>query len=207
MGLRQKKEDVFFTMFKGYSKTLLEMGHKFDEFIDTYPGSESATVEMKNYESLCDTKKHEIITELNDSFVTPFDREDIYAIAGQLDDIADYIEDIVSKFGIYDVSQMRDDAKTLSKILVKLTEQVDMLFQALPESKKTSEVRDAIIRINDLEDQGDVIYRNALSYLFKNEKDAVEIIKWNEMYEMIENAIDSAEHLADTIEGILTKNA
>ena len=206
MAFGKKKEDIFFTLFKDYSKKLSEMSEKFAEFIDSYPSGDY-TVELKNMESLCDSKKHGIISELNDSFVTPFDREDIFTIAGQLDDIADFMEDIVNKFSIYNISYMPDAAKELGRIIVKLVAEVDRLFNVLPESQKSGEARDAIICINDLEDQGDIIFRKALADLFRNEKDAIEIIKWNEMYEMLEDAIDSAENLADTVEGILTKNA
>ena len=207
MALSRKKEDIFFTLFKDFAAEISIMGKQFESFCNTYSADSRAAEIMKDFESQCDSKKHILINQLNDSFVTPFDREDIFALAGQLDDLADYMEDIVCKFGLYDVHTLREDAGQLVSVIVKITGQINALFKALPESKKGYEVKEAIISINDLEDQGDVIFRNSLAKLFREEKDPVEIIKWKDIYELLEDTIDAGEHLADTVEGILSKNA
>ena len=207
MSLAKKKEDVFFTLFKDYANLLLEMSTEFDRFFEIFPDVGNLPVTMKEYESKGDSKKHTIINELNDSFVTPFDREDIFAMADQLDDLADFMEDIVSKFCAYNLSVIRDDAKELARLISDEVRQTAVLFNALPEFKKNMEVKDAIISINNTEDMGDVIFRNAISKLFHNDTDPVEIIKWKDLYELLEATLDSGENLADTVEGILTKNA
>ena len=167
MALGRKKEDVFFTMFKDFSHTLFVMGGQFGDFLKTYPEPADTGERMKQFESDCDSKKHAIIHKLNDSFVTPFDREDIFTIAEQLDDLADFMEDIASKFFIYDVRFMRPEAVELGSIIFDVTEQVERLFLALPDSRKNSSATDAIIKINGLENQGDTLFRQALTRLFR----------------------------------------
>ena len=152
-------------------------------------------------------KKHAIVHELNNSFVTPFDREDIFVIAGQLDDIADFMEEIVSKFVIYGIRELREEAVEMGNIITRMTKLVDALMCAMPESKKNDEARQLVIKISSLEDLGDAAYRRGLSRLFREEKDPVEIIRWKDLFEIIEDGIDAGEHLAETVEGVLTKNA
>lgn len=207
MAFKQKKEDVFFTLFKDFAAELSIMGKQFEAFCQSFdPEGKSAEI-MKDMESQCDSKKHIIINELNDSFVTPFDREDIFTIAGQLDDVADLMEDIMCKFHLYNIPVLREEALQLVNIIVKETAQIGELFKALPDSKKGYEVKESIISLNNLEDQGDIIYRESLGKLFREESDPVEILKWKDLYELLENAIDAGEHLADTVEGIMAKNA
>jgi Phosphate transport regulator (distant homolog of PhoU) len=207
MALVKKKEDIFFTLFKEFSQSLKEMAVEFGKFFNGFPADPGYAVILKEFETKCDIKKHRIMEELNSSFVTPFDREDIFAISEQLDDIADFMEDIVSKFGTLNVTDMRDYAKEFCGIIIEMVNSVDRLFIALPDSKHTGDTKTAIIEMNELEDKGDIVYNHALSDLFRNEKDPIEIIKWKEIYEQLEGTLDAGEHLADTIEGILTKNA
>ena len=207
MAIGKKKEDIFFTLFKDFTQTLGTMGDTFQNFLNSFPDSQRSADIMKTLESECDGKKHKIIWELNESFVTPFDREDIFAIASQLDDLADYMEDIVSKFFIYNVHEMRKDAKDLGTIIVEEIALVEKLFLALPDNKLRDTIHECVIGLNNLEDQGDAIFRRSLSILFHEETNPIEIIKWKELIELLEDAIDAGEHLADTVEGILTKNA
>lgn len=207
MALGKKKEDIFFTLFKDFAAEISIMGKEFGSFCDTFASDSNAAEIMKDFESQCDSKKHIIINQLNDSFVTPFDREDIFTLAGQLDDISDYMEDIACKFGLYNVSTLRDDARQFISIIVRMTAQISVLFKALSEPKKSYEVKEAIISLNALEDEGDAVFRKALARLFREEKDPIEVIKWKDLYELLEDTIDSGEHLADTVEGIMAKYA
>lgn len=209
MAFRNKKEDVFFTLFKDFADSIRVMGEKFDQFMESFPlEMEMKTDMLKALEHECDGKKHTIMNELNNSFVTPLDREDIFSLAEKTDDIADFIEDVASKFRIYNVQEMTPAALEMGKIIVEITKNVEIMYRALPEGSKSAELKKSIIALNDLEDKGDVIYRNSLSHLFREpEMDAIDIIKWKDLYELLEMAIDSGEHLADVVEGIMTKNA
>ena len=203
----KKKEDVFFAMFRDFAKAIADMGDQFGSIINSYQNIERAVADMKMAERECDGRSHKILERLNESFVTPFDREDIYSIVGQLDDIADYLEDTSSKFIIYDVKELRQDAVELGNTIVDACHQIESLFDVLPDQKSADKVREGIIMINRLENLGDEIFRRALTKMFHDEKDPIEIIRWKDIYETLENTLDACEHLADTVEGVMMKNA
>ena len=209
MALKKKKEDIFFTLFKDYALSISKMGDCFGSFIKSFPADANKNAEMlKAFESECDGKKHRITDELNNSFVTPFDREDIFALADKMDDVADFIEDIASKFLIYDIREMTEPAKEMAEIIVEVTKNIEIMLTTFTDKSKTEEVKKAVIALNNLEDKGDVIYRNTLSAIFRDSEMGVkDLIRWKDMYELLEAAVDSGEHLADVVEGIMTKNA
>ena len=207
MFLGKKKEDPFFKRFKDFANILDQMGTDFAAIINDYHNVERAIADMKMTESECDLQSHNILDELNASFITPFDREDICMITNQLDDLADYIEDTASKLQIYDVKEVKAEAVEMGNLIDDATTQVKILFDMLPDNKKQHTATDAIIEINRLENLGDAVYRRALGKLFREESDSIEIIKWKDIYENLENTLDASEHLADTVRGVLVKNA
>ena len=207
MAISKKKEDIFFILFKDFASELSIMSKEFESFCCAFSLDGKAAEIMKDFESQCDSKRHTIMHQLNDSFVTPFDREDIFTLAGQLDDISDYMEDIVCKFGLYNIESLHEDARQYVSLIVQMTAQINELFEALPGAKNEGKVKEAIININNLENQGDILFRDSLARLFREEKDPVEIIKWKDIYELLEDTLDAGEHLADTAEGILAKYA
>lgn len=207
MAFGKKKEDAFFVMFRDFADALEHMGELFGSIINNYHNIERAVADLKAAESECDVRSHRILEKLNESFVTPFDREDIFLITGQLDDMADYMEDAASKFIIYNVKELRDDVVEMGNLIVDSAKQVKVLFDLLPDGKKRDEAKAAIIRINHLENLGDAVYRRALTKLFREETDPVEIIRWKDIIEVLEETLDACEHLADTVEGVMTKNA
>ncbi len=135
------------------------MGESFGKVINDYGKCRRSEIaELKALESECDVKKHKILGQLNESFITPFDREDIVLIADQLDDIADYMEDIANKFVIYDVKVLREDAVEMGNIIVESTLHVKIIFDELADSKKSDATKTAIVEINRLEDLADAIF-------------------------------------------------
>lgn len=207
MILGKKKEDQFFTLFKEFADIVDKMGTDFGEIINNYHNVERTIADMKMTESECDAKSHVILEILNESFITPFDREDIFKIVNQLDDLADYMEDTASKLQIYDVDHIKNDAIEMANLINDATSKVKYLFEELPDSKKQNNARQAIIEINRMENLGDAVFRRALGKLFREETDPIEIIKWKDIYENLEETLDACEHLADTVEGVLVKNA
>lgn len=207
MAIGKKKEDQFFAMFKDFAGALDEMGENLHQIISNYRNVERAIADMKMTESECDVKSHGILKELNESFITPFDREDIFAIANQMDDLADYMEDAASKLQIYDVVSVRNDAVEMGNLINDVTSEVRGLFETLPYKKRNEETFAAIIEINRLENLGDDVFRRALGKLFRDETDPIEIIKWKDIFENLEDTLDACEHLADTVRGVLVKNA
>ena len=211
----KKKEDEFFTMFREYATAIQQMGEVFGTVLKEYEGADAGSeapdadpiTRLKEMESECDTKIHTILDKLNASFVTPFDREDIFVMVRQMDDVADFIEDTASKLRIYNVQSMQEDALEMGDILVESTEQIKVLFDLLPDNKKMEETKVAIRRINHLENAGDAVHRRALSRLFREETNAVELVRWKDIYDLLDDTLDACEHLADTVKGVITKNA
>ena len=206
MILERKKENQFLKLFKDFADTLDQMGNDFGSIIRNYENVERAIADMKMTESECDEVSHAILDELNKSFITPFDREDIFTIANQLDDIADYLEDTASKLQIYDIDHIKNDAVEMADLIDDATSKIKILFDVLPESKKKSKITETIIEINRLENLGDAVFRRALWKLFRDEENPIEIIRWKDIYENLEDTLDACEHLADTVRGVVIKN-
>lgn len=206
MIFERKKENQFLKLFKDFADTLDQMGNDFGSIIRNYENVERSIADMKMTESECDEVSHAILDELNKSFITPFDREDIFTIANQLDDIADYLEDTASKLQIYDVDHIKNDAVEMADLIDDATSKIKILFDVLPESKKKSKITETIIEINRLENLGDAVFRRALWKLFRDEENPIEIIRWKDIYENLEDTLDACEHLADTVRGVVIKN-
>lgn len=203
----KKKEDEFFTMFREYAAAIHEMGELFGTVLKEFDSSEDAIARIEEMESECDTRKHKLLDKLNASFITPFDREDIFAIAAQMDDVADLIEDAAIKLRIYNIQSMQDDAIEMGRILTEATSQIKILFDVLPDQKRLDETKYAIRRVNHFENEGDDVYHRALSRLFREETDAIELVRWKDIYELLDDSLDACEHLADLVKGVITKNA
>lgn len=207
MAINRKREDELFVMYRGFADALIMMGNQFGSIINDYEKSERAIADMKIAESECDVRLHKITEKVNESFITPFDREDICTIANQLDDLSDYMEETVSKLTIYEIKSMRDDAMELGNVITDALSHVKIIFDNLSDSKQKDIVKKSIIEINRLENIGDAIYRRAINKLFKEDNDAIDIIKWKDIFETLEDTLDACEHLADTVEGVVIKNA
>ena len=206
LGLK-KKEDVFFDLFIESSAKVIIVGETFLDLVHNYDKVEDKVSNLKVLETDCDMQAHKILKKLNESFITPFDREDIYNIARDMDDIVDCIEEVANRFMVFDVKEMRPEAIVMSDLIMQGIRELDVLFKHLKEIKINTIVREQIIEVNRIENEGDIIYRRALTKLFKNEKDPIEIIKWKELYELLEESMDSCENIANIVEGLVMKHA
>jgi uncharacterized protein Yka (UPF0111/DUF47 family) len=146
----------------------------------------------------------EILQRLNSTFVTPIDREDIYGLASQIDDIVDYTEEAADFLGLYRIEAPMEQAQALTKVLVASCEQLAMALEHLPEFKDLDKYW---IEIHRLENDGDRISRDAVASLFSNGIDPMIVIRWKDMFAVLEEAIDSTETAAQIIEGIVIKNS
>lgn len=203
----KKKEDIFYTLFYNFSKTIVGAAEAFNDLVNDCANLEEKAARMKEIETECDKECHKILAALNESFVTPFDREDIHNIATEMDDIVDSLEEVANRFFIFDIKFMRPDVDNLAMLALQATRELEIMFKYLPEIKKNNVVMDQIIEVNRLENEGDTIYRNALQALFKEETDPIELIKWKHLYDEIEEALDSCEEVANIIEGVVMKYA
>ncbi|MBU3137363.1 DUF47 family protein [Clostridium gasigenes] len=202
----KRKEDKFFDMFVDFSKKVHKSALMMRDFMNDTSNAEVKYQEIKDLEKQCDEMLHSIYTELDNSFITPIDREDIHAIGNALDDIIDYIETTSSRILIFDIKETRGYINEFCDLIVEATSEVINLMVEFKIMKKSKILQEKIWLINKLEDAGDILYRNSLKQLFK-ETDAIEIIKWKEILERMEKAIDSCEDVANMVKGVVMKNA
>lgn len=160
--------------------------------------------EIHVIENKCDEITHKIANELNETFVTPIDREDIFAITNTLDDVTDGVDRIASKMKLYKISKPLKFGPQLAGILLRQTELLNEVVRSMQgDYKKTLE---KLVIIRNLETEGDSVFRDAITYLFENEKDAIEVIKRKEILENFEKAVDKCQTATIAIEGALIKN-
>jgi len=202
-----KKETEFYSLFEEFTGKIIEVGKYYQDLVNDYTDVERKVMVLKTMETECDNMTHNILTKLNNSFVTPLDREDIYSITKGLDEIVDLIEEVGNRLLIFNVTELRPECTRFALQIMLCLRELDMLFKHLSEIKKNSIVREQIIEINRLENEGDVFFRETISDLFKNEKDPIELIKWKHLYEQMEACLDSCEEVANIVEGVVMKYA
>ncbi len=160
--------------------------------------------EIKEVEHECDTLTHQIIQRLHRTFVTPLDREDIFGLARSLDDVMDAIDATAALVRLYQIGQVRPDARILSRIL---KDSVDQLVIALQALEKKVGVKEPAVEINRLENEADRAHQAAVRRLFEEERDPIGIIKWKEILDFLEDATDRCEDVANVLEGVVVKHA
>jgi uncharacterized protein len=199
----QKRE--FFELYNKAAQNTVAIARQVIELLDAFPDrSEEFAQRVKDREHEGDRITHEIVDLVNRTFVTPFDRDDMYRLAGALDDVCDHVDDAAAKVVDYGVREIRqaakDQALVIEKAALKLTEAVARL-----EGFKDS--RRQLIELRELEDEGDAIARQAISELFTSiGGDALAVIRWKDIHESLEDAVDACENAADVLEAIVVKN-
>lgn len=201
------KDDKFYDLFILFAQNIHKSAEMLKDFVYDLDNSEQKLKEIKGTEVKCDQTLHRIFQELNQSFITPIDREDIYTIGKQMDDIADYIEATASRFVMFNVHSATQEAKTLSDLVTKGTEQVIQLMQELKVVNKSKKLLPTIVEINRLEEEADQIFRKAVRRIFSEPLPVLDVIKWREIYEHLENILDACEDVANTVEGVVMKHA
>lgn len=201
------KEDKFNDLFISTSELILKSANALNDFINDLDNSEENLKLLKQIEHDGDIKQHEILKQLNLSFITPFDREDIYDVATDMDNIIDYIESAASRFVMLNVNRSTKEAEILSKMIIACANQIIILMKELKNMKKSKIIKDIIIEINRIEEQGDLVSRKVIKDLFRMDIPVIEVIKWREIYQYFENSLDACEDLANVVEGIVMKNA
>ncbi|HEX7714987.1 MAG TPA: DUF47 family protein [Bacillota bacterium] len=201
------KEEIFFDLFVETSEITCQAAAKLDQLMSDYVATPERIKEMEKIEHQCDQQVHQILAQLNRSFITPIDREDIYAIAKELDNITDDIESTAHRFYMLNVKNIREDAKKLAHLIVDCTNELNLVMADLKNMKRSTTLAKRIIEVNRIENDGDEVFRNAITQLFATETNALEVIKWKEIYEFLENTLDACEDVANLAEGVIMKNA
>lgn len=201
------REDKFFELFIANSRLSAAAAVKLNEFIKDLSNGEEKYKAIKDLENEGDKQVHDIFEQLNKTFITPLDREDIHMIAKALDEVTDMIEQTASRFLMYNIEKVTLEATEVSEMIVKCTRELVGLMEALKDSKSTKELKKWIIEINNLEEQGDANFRKSITKLFHSDTPAFEVIQWKDIYENLEKILDACEDVANIIEGVVMKHA
>ncbi|MFY9611110.1 MAG: DUF47 family protein [Blastocatellia bacterium] len=197
------REEKYFGMLNELASQVRESADLFVKIFREYHNHGRHAEHIKSIEVSCDELSAKIIQKLNSTFITPIDREDIYLLVTEVDDVIDMINDLARRLEIYGVTTPRPDAVEIAEVLSKATKEVQAAFANLEQHKGVGE---QILNISELERQADTLYRNAVRRLFAEEKDAIEVIKWMSIYEELENSIDRCKDVAEALEAVVVKN-
>jgi len=199
------REVQYFALFQQMTAHIVEASHALaDMLADQRAGFEKHLKRIKSIEDSCDELTHSIVTKLNSSFITPFDREDIYMLSGALDDIADFIDDAARAMVIYNVDGSTDYARRFGEVLTKIAGELNEVVSRL---ERPGDIMPRLVEIHRLENVADDLYHEAIGDLFKGTPDTLHVIKWKDIYEKLETAVDRCERAANIIESVIIKHA
>lgn len=199
------RDTKFFDLFADMARNLGEGARLLKAILDDFKDVDTRVQQLKDIEHRGDEMTHNVLTRLNQTFITPFDREDIYRLASSLDDVLDFVYAAGVRLIMYKITAAPEAASQLANIIIK---QCDQLSQAMTKlDKKNDLVLENCVEINRLENEADQIARAAIALLFDKEKDPISLIKLKELYEVLETATDKAEDAANVLEGVVLKSA
>ncbi len=198
------REESFFEMFVELAGNVHTGAQALVELLSNYTDVPAQAARIKEIEHAGDDITHGLIKRLNQTFITPFDREDIHELSSKIDDVLDLINAAASRMVIYRVDRVRQGAAELAKILEEATAQMLAAVRVL---EKRDHILTYCIEINRLENESDRLCRTLIAQLFDEEKDPVQIIKWKEIFDVIETAVDKCEDVANVIEAVTLKSA
>ena len=197
------REEKYFAMLNELAGQVRLGGELFVKIFTDYQHLARYAEQIKAIEVHCDVLGAKIVQKLNSTFITPIDREDIYLLVTELDDVIDMINDLARRFEILNVHSPRPDSTEIASLLGKATEGIEKAFGMLEQHEEMSE---QLGLVSELEKRADTLYSDAIRRLFRDEKDPIEIIKWNSIYEELENSIDRCKDVAEALEAVLVKN-
>lgn len=201
------KQPIFFELLKDLHSELEKITVLFDEFSHEFNHIEDYARRAKEIEHQADIKTHAIIDTLNKTFITPFDREDIYLLAHEFDDIVDLIENVIKFVGLYGITERIGAMAQFVPLINEATLELGKLLDSLHGQKYTEQLAQAKIHIHELEDQGDHFFSQAIGKLLREETDAIKVLKIKEILEGLEHIMDKYQKVSDIIEGIVVKSS
>ena len=204
----QRKNTKFFDLFVESAKCFYRGALVLDEVMLDYTRAEDKMKEIIDLEHEADAINDQIIDELNQTFITPIDREDIFALANGLDDGVDYLQTTLQRLVIYRTGAAKAGVISMTKLLLESTGELIKAFELLQDVKKNRDlILEATHRVGKLESEGDRVYRQEIAFLFDNVKDPIELIKWKDILENLEDTLDHCEVVSDMIRGVVMKYA
>jgi len=198
------RETKFFPMFEELACNVTHGARLLREILANYDNVPAQVEELKAIEHRGDELTHAIIYKLNQTFITPFDREDIHRLTSSLDDVLDFVNAAAQRLVIYKISNPPAAAEQLARLIVQQSEE---LAKAISELEKNKHVLERCVEVNRLEDEADQVTREAIGHLFENQHDPITLIKIKELLEVLEMATDKAEDVANVLEAVVLKSA
>lgn len=198
------KDTTFFEMFSEMSDNLIAGARAMVDLFTDYRDIDAKIAEVRRIERMGDEMTHAVMTKLNQTFITPFDREDIHELASSLDDVLDFINAAGARILMYRITNPPSAALDLARLILLQSQE---LQRALSLLRKNSEILTHCVEINRLENEADLVSRAAIARLFEEEKDPITLIKTKELLEFLEMATDKAEDVANVLETVVLKNA
>jgi predicted phosphate transport protein (TIGR00153 family) len=204
-----KDKKVFFPLFEQAANNVVTIATVLVEAVNsTNPAiREELYKQIDKLENKGDELTHQIYLELGKNFITPFDREDIHALATAIDDVADNIQGAANRMSLYRIDEFNDHIKKLADLVLQASIDLEKAVRELKDLRNVRAIADSCIRINSVENQADYVFDRAVADLFLYEKDAIKLIKYKEILAVLETATDMCEDAANVMESILVKNA
>ena len=197
------KEEKFYDDFKQMADQIRKGARLLEQMLAVDPPVNDKAAEIKEVEHQCDFLTHEIIQRLNKTFVTPIDREDIHELAKKLDDVMDAIDSAAALLPLYRIDKVRSGARELTRIIIQQSDEIRVAVEAL---EKRKGVLERSIEINRLENEADRVHKQAITQLFEEETNPIMVIKWKEILDLLEEATDACEDVANLLENVVVKH-
>src|ERR1700754_3679770 len=198
------RDREFFDMFEEAGRNAHKAADLLDQMLRNFPETAGLARDILICEQEGDRITHDIVQRLNQTFVTPIDREDILELASSMDDIVDVTEEVADYLGLYKIEAPMEQAQRLAHILFQSTRQI---VEAIPRMRDFKDISHYTVEVNRLENEGDRVSCQAIASLFDTGIDPMVVIRWKDLFERLEDAIDATEHVANVLEGIVIKNS
>lgn len=200
------RKTVFFDLFEGLAKHVVEAAQQLQELGQSFPDIEESVRQIRRHEHEADEIAHRALDQLDRTFITPFDREDIHMLVGGLDDIVDAIDALAKRFGLFHVAEMDGGFLQQTQVLVDASAALSDAVKLLRTTRRLSRFSDLLIEIHRLENVGDDNNHAAIYRLYDGRADPLTVMRWKEIHDRVESAIDACEDVGNTLERIMLKN-
>jgi hypothetical protein len=200
------RDTVFFDLFEGMARRCVVVAGHLRALSVSFPDWTDSLHRIREEEHAADELAHAALDRLDRTFITPFDREDIHTLVGGLDDIIDGVDALAKRFPLFHVTAMEPAFVKQAEVLIAATMALEKAVKLLRKSRKLSDLSDSLIEIHHQESIGDDIHHAAISHLYQGTVAPLEVLKWKELYDLVEEAIDGCEDVGNTLERIVLKN-
>lgn len=200
------KDTVFFDLFEGLANHVVSVCTHLRKAAHDYPDVGNAVIRIREEEKHADDLAHRTLERLDRTFITPFDREDIHTLVGELDDIVDIVDALAKRFKLYHIDKIENEFCKQADVLLRAAIALREAVCRLRKSRKLTDLSDKLIEVHHMENEGDDNNNTAVSRLFDGSHEPLYVMKWKELYDLIENAIDGCEDACNTLERIVLKN-